>query len=267
MLRVAAVMLVLGLALLAWRARMPAPVPLPAAEQTPEPAFLNSLGMKMVRLPAGQFEMGSLETEAGRDPEEGSRHTVTITTSFYMSATEVTQAQWKALMGDNPSRFQGDELPVDSVSRADCEAFVNALSSLEGKTYRLPTEAEWEFACRAGSTARFCYGDYDAGLDAYAWHAGNSAGTTHPVGTLKSNAFGLYDLHGNVWEWCHDGYRRYDGTARTDPVDPDDGEHAVMRGGSWIAEPALCRSAFRNWLHPDHLDDSGGFRVVWIVNP
>jgi formylglycine-generating enzyme required for sulfatase activity len=194
--------------------------------------FTNSIGMKFVLIPAGEFTMGSPENEQGRDSNEP-QHKVKITKPFYMQTTEVTQAQWKAVMGNNPSYFKGNDLPVETVSWDDAQEFIKKLSAKEGVKYRLPTEAEWEYACRAGSTTKFYFGEDESKLDEYAWYHNNSDGKTHPVGQKKPNAWGLYDMHGNVWEWCQDWYGAdyYKNSPAEDPQGPASAESRVLRGG------------------------------------
>jgi formylglycine-generating enzyme required for sulfatase activity len=217
------------------------------AKDALEPAkeFTNTIGMKLVLIPAGEFIMSSPETEKDRSPNEGPQHKVRITKPFYMGTTEVTQAQWKAVMGNNPSEFQGDDLPVETVSRDDCQEYLKKLSANEGKAYRLPTEAEWEYACRAGSTTRFYSGDDDQALYGVGWYNGNSGDKPHPVGQKKPNAWGLYDMHGNLWEWCEDGYGEYPNGDQVDPTGPAQGAECVLRGGSWLNDSGDCRSATR----------------------
>ncbi|MFH1024246.1 MAG: formylglycine-generating enzyme family protein [Planctomycetota bacterium] len=227
-------------------------------------SFRNSIGMTLVWIPPGEFMMGSPDNEPGRGEDEGPQHKVKITKGFYMGATEVTQAQWKAVMGDNPSNFKGDDLPVEQVSWNDCQVFLKKFSDKEGKTYRLPTEAEWEYACRAGTTTRFCFGDDDGGLGAYAWFYGNSGNQTHAVGTKKSNAFGLYDMHGNVWEWCQDRFGAYPSGDVTDPTGATSGSDRVLRSGSWFGTPEFCRSACRVRGDPAIRSNICGFRVVAV---
>lgn len=157
----------------------------------------------------------------------------------------VTQAQWKAVTGTNPSRFKGDNLPVESVSWDDAKEFCKKLSAMTGQEYRLPTEDEWEYACRAGSTGEYCFGEDASLLKDYAWYSANSGDETHPVGQKKPNAWGLYDMHGNVWEWC-DGESTRKG----------------LRGGSWFSNGVNCRSAVRYYVRPVTRNGYRGFRVV-----
>jgi len=188
-----------------------------------------------------------------------------------MGKYEVTQAQWQAVMGSNPSPFKSDpRLPVETVSWEDCQRFCERLNERlagagQGVRVRLPTEAEWEYACRAGSTGRFCFGDSDGQLGDHAWYDGNSGGQTHPVGRKKPNAFGLYDMHGNVWEWCEDWYHgSYSGAVDDGSAWTAGGEQTarVLRGGSWNNSPAGCRCAGRVGLRPDDRYANGGFRVA-----
>jgi formylglycine-generating enzyme required for sulfatase activity len=163
----------------------------------------NSIGMEFVKIPAGEFQMGSEEHSCGNPV-----HRVNIPEAFYMGKYPVTQKQWKAVMGNNPSHFKGDDRPVEYVSWYDVLGFVEKLNELEGTDkYRLPSEAEWEYACRAGTTTRYSFGDSEAKLRKYGWYDGNSRRETHPVGKKKPNPWGLYDIHGNVWEWCQDKWR------------------------------------------------------------
>ncbi len=166
--------------------------------------------------------------------------------TWRMGKYQVTQAQWKAVMGNNPSGFQSDDRPVDSVSWDDAKDFCKKLSEKTGKEYRLPTEEEWEYACQAGSTGDYCFGDDAQLLGEYAWYGENSGGETHPVGQKQPNAWGLYDMHGNVWEWCEDG----------------PGAEKWLRGGSWGSVGGYCRSARRVNDLPVFRDFINGFRVV-----
>ncbi len=206
--------------------------------------------------PAGTFTMGSPEDEKDRDSDE-TQHKVTLTKGFWMLETEVTQKQWKAVMGSLPDcGFKGDNLPVECVSWNDCQEFCKKCTQL-GLPVQLPTEAQWEYACRAGST-----GAYAGNLDEMAWYSSNSGSTTHPVGTKKANAWGLYDMHGNVWEWCQDWYGDYPSGSVTDPTGPSSGSDRVRRGGSWGHNARLCRSALRNSYDPGNRYDHLGFRLV-----
>jgi formylglycine-generating enzyme required for sulfatase activity len=247
-----------------------------------EKVIKNSIGMRLVLVPAGEFLMGSPNSDKDAETDENPPHRVLITRPFYLGATEVTQDQYRAVTGANPSYFRGsDDLPVENVSWDEAVAFCNRLSEREGLKpyyesgtwgpsggdgYRLPTEAEWEYACRAGSRARFNFGDNEANLGEYAWFERNSYGKTHPVGHKRPNAFGLYDMHGNVWEWCWDGYEKtyYANSPGADPPGPSQAAHRVIRGGSWSRYQLLCRSARRNWKGPDLGDNFLGFRVARV---
>jgi formylglycine-generating enzyme required for sulfatase activity len=218
--------------------------------------------MEFVLIPAGTFMMGS---EKGLSDERPVRK-VTISKPFYLGKFEVTQKQWEGVMGRNPSNFKGAKNPVDSVSWEDCQTFIQKLcEKVPGQTFRLPTEAEWEYACRAGSTTEYGYGDDTVGLGNYAWYYGNSGSKTHPVGEKKPNAWGLYDMHGNVWEWCADWYGNYDSNAATDPVGPSFGVPRVLRGGSWGHIAAYCRSANRVSTYPSSRYHDFGLRVVVVA--
>ena len=225
----------------------------------------------LVRIPAGTFTMGSPDSEQGRSSREGPQHSVTLTQDFWLGKYPVTQAQWQAVMGNNPSYFKGAQNPVEQVSWDDAQAFITALNAHIRETdqgpatFRLPSEAEWEYACRAGTTTRFYWGDDPnaSQIDAYAWYIGNGGNaTTHPVGQKHPNAWGLYDMSGNVWEWCQDWYGKYSSGAVTDPTGPHSGSFRVLRGGSWDYDPEYCRSADRFNLTPDIRNYYYGFRVV-----
>jgi len=251
----------------------------------------NSIGMKLVLIPKGTFTMGSPESEQvgelSRELDE-SQHEVTISQDYYLGVYEVTQAQYKKVMGENPSEFQSNKLamlhpqtgqlakeidssnhPVEMVSWQDAVKFCQRLSELPeekqaGRVYRLPTEAEWEYACRAGSKTAFSFGVGVKSLSDHAWYRENSNLQTHPVGEKKPNAWGLHDMHGNVGEWCSDWYGEYPIGLATDPVGPVEGSYRVHRGGSWFfPEAARCRSACRfGLIQPSqHIDDTG-FRIA-----
>jgi formylglycine-generating enzyme required for sulfatase activity len=222
--------------------------------------FTNSLGMKFVWLPPGTFLMGSRKEEEGRDKLDMQRR-VTLTKGFYIAVTTVTQDQWQALMGNNPSHFKGEKnLPVETVSWEDCQAFVRKMRTEEG--YRLPTDAEWEYACRAGSKGAFCYGDDPNLLGQYAWYNENAGRTTHPVGEKKPNEWGLYDMHGNVMQWCQDWYSGLPQKGLVDPEGPQNGQRRVVRGGCFAHQPSRMRSAIRAGSEPIQRSEGTGFRVV-----
>jgi formylglycine-generating enzyme required for sulfatase activity/predicted Ser/Thr protein kinase len=233
-----------------------------AKARRPGKSFTNSVGMKFVLISSGEFMMGSPASEKNRGSDE-TQHGVKITKPFYMQTTEVTQAQWKAVMGNNPSHFKGDNLPVEQISWDDVQEFLKKLSVKEGVTYCLPTEAQWEYACRAGTTGRFCFVDDDSKLGEYAWYVLNSVKKPHPVGMKKPNAWGLYDMHGNVWEWCQDWYDKdYYGKSLTgDPQGPSSGTRRVLRGGGWGSNVGNCQSAGRYWGGPADRGGDFGFRV------
>jgi formylglycine-generating enzyme required for sulfatase activity len=239
----------------------------------PPKEITNSIGMKLVLIQKGTFMMGSPESEEGRQEDE-TQHEVTISKDYYLGVYEVTQAQYEKVMDKNPSHFQGAkvgnenaDLPVENVSWDDAVEFCKKLSDLPeekkaGREYRLPTEAEWVYACRAGSKTAYSFDDEEGLLPEYCWFKRNSSRRTHTVGLLQQNAWGLYDMHGNVWEWCSDWYGEYpDGTV-IDPTGPKGGVYRVSRGGSWINVAALCRSALRNWDKPSFRNDYDSFRVA-----
>ena len=215
--------------------------------------------MKMVYIPPGSFMMGSEEYG-----DEKPVHRVTITRGFYMGIHEVTQAQWRAVMGNNPAKFKGDHRPVETVSWNDCQEFIGKLNARGSEHFRLPTEAEWEYACRGGTTTKYYWGQ--SSPDAYAWYRSNSSGQTHPVSQKQPNAFGLYDMSGNVYEWCQDWYKKdyYGESPSTDPGGPTSAVSRVLRGGSCGGVDLDFRSANRNHLHPaGRAFGVVGVRVVW----
>jgi eukaryotic-like serine/threonine-protein kinase len=229
--------------------------------------FTEGLGggvqLEMVEVPAGEFLMGSPASEAGRSSDEGPQHRVSIP-KFYMGRFEVTQTQWQAVMGNNPSNFKGNDRPVEQVSWNDAQEFCKKLSQRTGRTYRLPSEAEWEYACRAGTTTAYYFGNDASKLKEYAWFAENSGSQTHSVGSFIANGFGLHDMHGNVWEWCQDVWHgNYNGAPTNGSawVVGGDGTR-LLRGGSWFVSAQICRSAIRTWWSPDNRDLSFGLRLV-----
>jgi formylglycine-generating enzyme required for sulfatase activity len=222
--------------------------------------------LEMVGLPAGQFLMGSPDSDPDADKSEKPQHLVKVN-SFAIGKYPVTQAQYQAVMGTNPSNYKNNpQNPVEWVYWNDAQAFCKKLSQITGKTYRLPTEAEWEYACRAGTTTRFYFGDDANQLGDYAWYDGNSQYTTHPVGQKKPNAWGLYDMSGNVWEWCEDNWHyNYENAPRDGSAWlTNDNDDRILRGGSWFNFPYDCRSAYRNPNYRRNSDDTinNGFRVV-----
>jgi len=216
---------------------------------------VNSIGMRFVPIQAGTFTMG----------EDQKAHQVTLTQAFELGVYEVTQEQYEKVMGTNPSRFKGPQNPVENVSWNDAVEFCRKLSAMPaekkaGYVYRLPTEAEWEYACRAGTTTMYSFGDSESELGAYAWYARNSGKTTHPVGGKKPNPWGLYDMHGNVWEWCQDWHGAYPSGAVTDPTGAASGSRRVLRGGSFSIRSSSVRSAYRTSSQPGLRNSRYGFR-------
>jgi formylglycine-generating enzyme required for sulfatase activity len=255
--------------------------------QTPDAArsgeVVNSVGMRLLRVPAGRFPMGSPADEPDAGPYERPRHEVTISRPFLLGVRPVTQGEYRQ-DGTNPSRFRDDDrLPVESVSWLDAVEYCNTLSTSErlprfyrvrgqgvevpdwdAPGYRLPTEAEWEYACRAGTASRYSHGDDERGLDEHAWYDMNAGGRTHPVGSKQANPWGFHDMHGNVWEWCWDIYAKdfYRRSPLVDPRGPDSGTWRVLRGGSWLSTGDSCRSAFRSGTAPGDGDIYIGFRAA-----
>jgi formylglycine-generating enzyme required for sulfatase activity len=255
-------------------------------------AYENKVGIRFVYLQGGTFLMGSPPSETGHRHDE-KLHRVTIRNGFYISETEITQKQWTTLMDNNPSAFRecGDNCPVDNVSWHDCQEFIKRLNQYEAtRQYRLPTEAEWEYACKAGTQTAFCNGvltksgcDIDSNLDQVGWYCGNSGRRNpvsdlkpHPAGSKKPNAWGLYDMHGNVHEWCLDACRSsnwwstkigvYTDTYKDGIIDPlsTKGNRRVFRGGSWNASAKHCRSAARSCFKPTVKRNNIGFRIVKV---
>jgi formylglycine-generating enzyme required for sulfatase activity len=223
----------------------------------------NGVKMEFVLIPAGSFVMGNDEGDA----EERPAHKVTISKPFYMGKFKVTQQQWAAVMGKNPSHFQGAQNPVERVCWEDCQALLKKLNeklAASDVTFSLPTEAEWEYACHAGSNSQYAFGDSDAMLADYGWFEGNADGRTHPVGEKKPNAWGLYDMQGNVWEWCADWYDGdyYKTSPAVDPSGPASGASRVLRGGSWGDPAPYCRASYRYCLPPWFCVYSYGVRLI-----
>jgi formylglycine-generating enzyme required for sulfatase activity len=222
--------------------------------------------MEFIRLRAGTFLMGSPENVGGDD--ESPQRPVKLTRDFYLGKFEVTQAQWEKVMRVNPSRFRGGDRPVETVSWHDCQVFLARLATLTGRRFALPTEAQWEFACRAGAATRWSFGDEESQLGDYAWSGANSGGQTHPVGTRRPNPAGLYDMHGNVGEWTADGYEKhaYARGPAVDPGQPPSAEHSpVWRGGAWGDNPDFLRSGYRNVSGADTAQAGIGLRCVLLL--
>jgi formylglycine-generating enzyme required for sulfatase activity len=211
----------------------------------------NGVNYKMVKVDGGTFTMGAT-SEQGSDAfdDEKPAHSVTLS-SYYIGQTEVTQALWKAVMGSNPSYFKGDNKPVVNVSWEDCQKFISKLNKLTGKTFSLPTEAQWEFAARGGNS--HCGYKYSGSnnIDDVAWYGGNSGDTTHDVETKSANELGLYDMSGNVWEWCSDWYGNYSSSSQTNPTGPSSSSGRVYRGGGWGFIARDCRVSRRGGITPD----------------
>lgn len=227
---------------------------------------VNGVSFEMCYVEGGAFRMGSNKLE----DEEKPFHEVTLS-SYYIGQTEVTQALWEAVMGSNPSNFKGSNLPVETVSWDDCQTFIDKLNSCTGQSFRLPTEAEWEYAARGGKNSHNYKYSGSNNLRDVAWFGqfggdtydnGNSGEKTHPVATKAPNELGIYDMSGNVWEWCQDCYGPYSRSAQTDPQGPSSGSYRVRRGGCWINNEVLCRSAKRDNDTPDYRNDDLGLRLA-----
>jgi formylglycine-generating enzyme required for sulfatase activity len=231
----------------------------------------NSVGMHFVYIPSGSYLMGSPPDEVGRTIDE-EQHKVTLTNGYYVQTTEVTQKQWKAVMGELPRyiRICSEECPVERISWEDAQTFIRKLNKLEGVDYyRLPTEAEWEYAARAGSITAFANGEItdaacgDPTLSEIGWYCGNSKSYPHhPVAQKAPNSWGIYDMHGSVWEWCADWYSSYPQGSVTDPRGPSDGRERVIRGGGLGDNARSCRSANRLSHESDIIIDNIGMRLV-----
>ena len=211
---------------------------------------LKNLTSNMVYVSGGTFTMGGT-SEQGSDAadDEKPTHSVTLS-SFYIGKYEVTQALWKAVMGSNPSKWKGDNLPVEQVSWDDCQTFIRKLNALTGKNFRLPTEAEWEFAARGGNNSRGYKYAGSNNIGDVAWYDNNSGSKTHVVGTKSPNELGIYDMSGNVWEWCQDWFGSYSSASQTNPTGASSGSYRVLRGGSWNYSARDCRSSHRYCCTP-----------------
>jgi formylglycine-generating enzyme required for sulfatase activity len=260
-------------------------------------AITNSIGMKLVLIPAGEFVMGSPESEKDRFKSEGPQHRVRITRPFYLGQYPVTLGEFLKFYHDADYKLEierdrkgdfgfmsdagktsdkrpwapgfenGDDHPAVFVSWNDAAAFCQWLSKKEGRQYRLPTEAQWEYACRAGSTTAFCFGDDEKDLDDYGWYDGNGGHGTKAVGKKKPNAWGVYEMHGCVWQWCADWYDEnyYANSPTDDPQGPSEGSMRAFRGGGWVHEAKNCRSARRAYNVPGYRFYGLGFRVARVA--
>ncbi|MFT3867868.1 MAG: formylglycine-generating enzyme family protein [Nibricoccus sp.] len=221
--------------------------------------------MDFVLIPAGSFLMGGDENSG--DGDEYPAHKVIFSRPFYLGKYEVTQEQWSLLMGKNPSQFKGPKLPVETVSWNDCQIFLSRLAEKTGRHAVLPTEAQWEYACRAGTSSSWFHGVSDRLAADYAWYGENSENKTHPVGLKKPNPWGLYDMTGNVWEWCADFYQKHAYTKgeAIDPTGPAKGEARITRGGAWGDNTELLRSSARNCAGPEIANQGLGLRCAILL--
>ena len=245
-----------------WKAVTPTPSPSPTPER-PDTGYTEKIDLgqgvilEMVYIRGGDFQMGDNGFDWSKPV-----HSVTLG-DFWIGKYEVTQKQWQAVMGNNPSYFKSDDnLPVEQVSWNECQDFCRKLSEKTGKRFTLPTESQWEYSCRAGSNTRFCFGDSDSGLRDYAWYTSNSDNETHSVGQKNPNQWGLYDMHGNVWEWCQDWYGNYSSGSQMNPKGADTGSSRVLRSGSCFDDASSCRSASRGIYVPSFGNNLLGLRLV-----
>ncbi|MDR3054849.1 MAG: formylglycine-generating enzyme family protein [Zoogloeaceae bacterium] len=236
-------------------------------ESTFDATTMNNIGVEFVLIPAGEFMMGCGVNDFACEDNEKPQHRVKINHPFYLGKYEVTQSEWEIVMPENPSRFKGDTRPVDNVSWNDIQIFIKRLNDMEGtQKYRLPTEEEWEYAARAGTSGAYHFGDDVSNLGRYAWYEGNSGGRSHPVGQKQVNPWGLYDMHGNAWEWVADAYNaNYD--VRGSNAQSGKSLPRVLRGGSWNINSWSLRAAFRIGSQPDMRDGVYGFRLAFTPTP
>ena len=238
------------------------------------PIVIPDIGLELLPLSAGIFTMGSRSSENGRQNWEGPQTIVNITKPFWLGKTEVTQTQWTTIMGSNPSSILGDNLPVNRVSYNDAIAFCEKINNLNrdmlptGYRFSLPTQAQWEYACRAATTSRFYFGDENSQLEKYGWYTKNSKSRIHPVGGQLPNDWGFFDMHGNVYEWCLDWISNgYPGGEVYDPQGPKGGSLKALRGGSYADTAEWCRSASRGKQVVDFRDKGFGFRLALSAVP
>ena len=220
----------------------------------------NGINIEMVKVEAGSFNMGATPEMENPDDREKPVHRVTLTNNYYIGKYEVTQALWQAVMGSNPSYFKGDDLPVEQVSWNDCQDFISKLNAMTGKRFRLPSEAEWEYAARGGNKSRGYQYSGSNTIGDVAWYYGNSS-STHAVGTKQPNELGIYDMTGNVSEWCQDWYDSYSSSPQTNPTGAASGSSRVFRGGSWYFSARDCRTSYRDCITTDYRDGNLGLRL------
>ena len=220
------------------------------------------ISIDMVRVEAGTFTMGATAEMKNTEDSEKPTHRVTLTNDYYIGKYEVTQALWQAVMGDDPSYFKGDNLPVEAVTWDDCQEFIGKLNRITGKTFRLPTEAEWEYAARGGNKSRGYQYSGSNNPSNVAWYDDNSGDKTHAVGTKQPNELGLYDMSGNVWEWCQDWYETYSSSSQVNPTGANSGSCRVVRGVSWYNNARNCRLSLRGSNTPDFRSSNLGLRLV-----
>ncbi len=222
----------------------------------------DGISIEMVKVEAGSFNMGATPEMQNPDEDEKPVHRVTLTNNYYIGKYEVTQALWQAVMGSNPSHFKGDDLPVEQVSWNDCQDFISKLNAMTGKRFRLPSEAEWEYAARGGKKSRGYQYSGSNTLGDVAWYEGNSGSKTHAVGTKQPNELGIYDMTGNVYEWCQDWYGSYSSSPQTNPIGAVSGSCRVYRGGCWVSSARNCRTSYRGRRTPDFRYGFLGLRLV-----
>ena len=232
-------------------------------ERSKRSFIVGGVEFKMIRVEGASFMMGAPDNDPNAFDDEKPQHEVTLS-DYYIGETPVTQALWNAVMGENPSLFEGGNSPVEEVSWTDCQEFIKKLNTKTGRTFRLPTEAEWEFAARGGNKSRGYKYAGDDNIDEVAWYVNNSESVTHPVKQKKANELGLYDMSGNVWEWCQDWFGRYGSGKETDPTGSSEGSNGVLRGGSWNVDAQCCRVACRFCGDPDDRYGNVGFRLALV---
>lgn len=226
---------------------------------------VGNISFEMIKVKAGNFVMGcTAEQNDACDSDESPYHKVTISKDFYIGKYEVTQELWNAVMGNNPSRFIGFDNPVEMINWNECATFCSELSRITGKQFRIPTEAEWEYAARGGHNATPSKYSGSSFYDNVAWYSGNCESKPHPVGGKTPNELGIYDMSGNVWEWCYDWYGGYSGNTQTDPVGPNSGTYRILRGGSWYENGTSCRITNRRNFNPTNKYYDIGLRIVLI---